>query len=539
MANQELVMETTHGRKGKCKTEFKAVVNKVLVTGVVLATLMSSTVMPAMAASSFDYGYGVRNSTTGITYQINELSVAENVAEIRATIKAINEMRANGSVSDEQLKTLASQLFALEKAVSSTEDGVTSDVISVINEAEKSVIGLNGSGADKVVTAISVVRAMLDINAPDIKGDSMKAPVYYAQDIGNLKGFYDLGNHEWARPAIEDMSTGTYKGLFSGKTAPNEQGLAQFDPNGTMSRAEFITVVTRALYSDQLANMPAVSGEFWYANNYDVALNNGLISESEFAFTKEVLNAPMPRQEMALILTRACEQMGEGTGTLVSPSRISDYNTVGGDYKTAVRIAFTKGLIAGKDTSGRFAPHDTLTRAEGATVLYRLVNKSKRVEVGISTGGGVSTPVSSAITIYEGQARYNRNAQEGDLFIKKDGTQIVLKKGPNGILGEGQGVAPDAGLLGQVTENGCDRFTYKVADYGDWHDSTGNHLQNAKYIVNATTGEGHWIPELQLLRKAVPAPDRDGEYEGEVSQDVYHLYKWDGSDWVHNAKIYK
>ena len=30
MANQELVMETTHGRKGKCKTEFKAVVNKVL-----------------------------------------------------------------------------------------------------------------------------------------------------------------------------------------------------------------------------------------------------------------------------------------------------------------------------------------------------------------------------------------------------------------------------------------------------------------------------------------------------------------------------
>ena len=538
MANQELVMETTHGRKGKCKTEFKAVVNKVLVTGVVLATLMSSTVMPAMAASSFDYGYGVRNSTTGITYQINELSVAENVAEIRATIKAINEMRANGSVSDEQLKTLASQLFALEKAVSSTEDGVTSDVISVINEAEKSVIGLNGSGADKVVTAISVVRAMLDINVSDIKGDSMKAPVYYAQDIGNLKGFYDLGNHEWARPAIEDMSTGTYKGLFSGKTAPNEQGLAQFDPNGTMTRAEFITVVTRALYSDQLANMPAVSGEFWYSNNYDVALNNGLITESEFAFTKEVLNAPMPRQEMALILTRACDQMGEGTGTLVSTSRISDYNTVGSDYKTAVRIAFTKGLIAGKDTSGRFAPHDTLTRAEGATVLYRLVNKSKRVEVGISTGGGgVTTPVSSAITIYEGQARYNRNAQEGDLFIKKDGTQIVLKKGPNGILGEGQGVAPDVGLLGQIGENGCDSFTYKVADYGSWYDSTGMRLQNGTYWINETTGEGYWSAELSVLEKKYPALDRDenpGSYEGQVSSDPYSLYVWDGSDWELN-----
>ena len=126
----------------------------------------------------------------------------------------------------------------------------------------------------------------------EINSESKKAPVYYAQDIGNLKGFYDLGSHEWARPAIEDMSTGTYKGLFSGKTAPNEQGLAQFDPNGTMTRAEFITVVTRALYSDQLANMPAVSGEYWYSNNYDVALDNGLIKDSEFKFDKTTLNAP-------------------------------------------------------------------------------------------------------------------------------------------------------------------------------------------------------------------------------------------------------
>jgi hypothetical protein len=338
------------------------------------------------------------------------------------------------------------------------------------------------------------------------------------------------------------MSTGTYKGLFSGKTSPNEQGLAQFDPNGTMTRAEFITVVTRALYSDQLANMPAVSGEFWYTNNYEVALNKGLITESEFAFTKEVLNAPMPRQEMALILTRACDQMGEGTGTLVSTSRISDYNTVGSDYKTAVRIAFTKGLIAGKDTSGRFAPHDTLTRAEGATVLYRLVNKSKRVEVGISTGGGTTTPVSSAITIYEGQARYNRNAQEGDLFIKKDGTQIVLKKGPNGILGEGQGVAPDVGLLGQIGENGCDSFRYKVADYGDWYSSVGEHLQNEDYYINPTTGEGHWGLEWQKLWEKYPVPNRDenpGSYDGQVSSDPYNLYVWKYGNWMPNRLVIK
>lgn len=383
----------------------------------------------------------------------------------------------------------------------------------------------------------------------ETKKETQKAPVYYAQDIGNLKGFYDLGNHEWARPAIEDMSIGTYKGLFSGKTAPNEQGLAQFDPNGTMSRAEFITVVTRALYSDQLANMPAVSGEFWYVNNYDVALNNGLISESEFAFTKEVLNAPMPRQEMALILTRACEQMGEGTGTLVSPSRISDYNTVGGDYKTAVRIAFTKGLIAGKDTSGRFAPHDTLTRAEGATVLYRLVNKSKRVEVGISTGGGVSTPVSSAITIYEGQARYNRNAQEGDLFIKKDGTQVVLKKGPNGILGEGQGVAPDLGLRycpeGDNPSTVEDGKMFTGGSIGRWESSVGKTVVGDFYYVHPLTGEGHWGKEWSIIYRAsynyMLDNGIEGKYDGEISADKQLVWDAASSEWmaVYNGRNLK
>ncbi|MBE7041278.1 MAG: S-layer homology domain-containing protein [Ruminococcaceae bacterium] len=371
-------------------------------------------------------------------------------------------------------------------------------------------------------------------------------PTYQPQDIGNLKGFSDLGGHEWARPAIEDMSIGTYKGLFSGKTAPNEQGLAQFDPNGQMSRAEFITVVTRALYSEVLANMPGVSGEYWYSNNYDVAVDNNLITENEYPFTSAVLNAPMPRQEMALILTRACEQMGESTGTLVSTSRISDYNTVGGYYKEAVRVAFTKGLIAGKDDTGRFDPQGTLTRAEGATVLYRLVNESKRVDVTpnggnyiIDTGSGTQQQgptenVSGPITIYEGQARYNRNAKAGDTFVKKDGTKIVLKLDQYGVLGGGQGVAPDVGLLGQINEKGCLTFTYKVVDYGVWVDSSGLQLQNQTYYVNQTTGEGYWGGELKLLRNGIGYPSYDGTQVGEVSKDSYHLYKWDGGDWIMN-----
>ena len=528
---QELVMETTHGRKSKCKTEFKAVMNKVLVSGLILTTILSSTIVPAMAAESIPYS---TDNSIKITRQFG-VTFEQSVANVRNTIKAINDMKAKGVVSDSALQRLASQIYSLEQALSYNSDGDANVVAEVLNEAEIAVSDVSNAGVVK--DAIVVVRALLGVQgkSSSVIEETHTVSQYKAQNIGNLKGFSDLGGHQWAIEAINDMSVGTYKGLFSGVSLPDENGLARFAPQNQMTRAEFITVVTRALYSDQLANMPSTEGGLWYVNNYEVALNNGLITESEYHLVDSVLNAPIPRQEMALILTRACDQMGEGTGTLVSTTRIADYNTVGSHYKDAVRIAFTKGLIAGKDNRGTFDPHATLTRAEGATVLYRLVNKSKRVKVTVNTGGGTTTPQNAAITIYEGQARYNRNAQEGDIFVKKDGTQIVLKKGPNGILGEGQGVAPDVGLLGLVTEKGCDGFGYKVADYGNWYDSTGEHLQGHNYWVNKTTGEGHWTKELHALAKKYPVPDRDGAYEGEVSSDPYSLWVWEYGDWSYNS----
>lgn len=528
---QELVMETTHGRKSKCKTEFKAVMNKVLVSGLILTTILSSTIVPAMAAESIPYS---TDNSIKITRQFG-VTFEQSVANVRNTIKAINDMKAKGVVSDSALQRLASQIYSLEQALSYNSDGDANVVAEVLDEAEIAVSDL--SNADIVKDAVVVVRALLGVQgkSSSVIEETHTVSQYKAQNIGNLKGFSDLGGHQWAVEAINDMSVGTYKGLFSGVSLPDESGMARFAPQNQMTRAEFITVVTRALYSDQLANMPSTEGGLWYVNNYEVALNNGLITESEYHLVDSVLNAPIPRQEMALILTRACNQMGEGTGTLVSPARIADYGSVGSHYKDAVRIAFTKGLITGKDNRGTFDPHATLTRAEGATVLYRLVNKSKRVKVTLNTGGGTTTPVNAAITINEGQPRYNRNAQEGDIFIKKDGTQIILKKGPNGILGEGQGVAPDVGLLGLVTEKGCEGFAYKVADYGNWYDSTGEHLQGHNYWVNKTTGEGHWTKEMQVLAKKYPVPDRDGAYEGEVSSDPYSLWVWEYGDWSYNA----
>ena len=49
--NNELVMETTYGR-GKAKTEFKAVINKVLAGALALSALMGASSVSAMAVET-------------------------------------------------------------------------------------------------------------------------------------------------------------------------------------------------------------------------------------------------------------------------------------------------------------------------------------------------------------------------------------------------------------------------------------------------------------------------------------------------------
>ncbi len=366
-------------------------------------------------------------------------------------------------------------------------------------------------------------------------------------------GFTDVNQSDWYYETVTEM---TEKGLFVGK------GNNLFCPNDTMTKAEFLAVTMRIICPD--ANLKAEDGKAWWQGAYNLAKQAEIVDE--IIFPADSMEDCITRQEMAYISSMAFFAQKDGNpddkeykdtvllATQVSLSAhnsqeygfdlrntIPDYDDIEKDYKVSAVIAYATGLLGGVDDTGRFAPKDTLTRAEGATVLCRLIRKDKRLIKSASNDKQTETSetISSSITIYEGQSRYNRNAQEGDLFIKKDGTQVVLKKGLNGILGEGQGVAPDVGLFGIIGENGLQFFSYKVADYGQLTDSTGTTIQNQTYWVNATTGEGYWSKEYQKLRENIPAPDRDGAYEGEVSEDAYHLYVWYAGMWMQNVKVIK
>ncbi len=131
------------------------------------------------------------------------------------------------------------------------------------------------------------------------------------------------------------------------------------------------------------------------------------------------------------------------------------------------------------------------------------------------------------ITIHEGEISQRRFAREGDTVIKADGTAVVLKKGAHGILGEGQGVAPDLGL--EVPTGGNRRVeAYKVfSGLTDFKESTGKSVVNAHYYVNKVTGEGHWDTEWKAMTSE---PTTEGTFEYQLSEDKNWI--WVDSEWI-------
>ncbi len=321
--------------------------------------------------------------------------------------------------------------------------------------------------------------------------------------------FKDVKPGDWFYETVTEMVD---RGLFVGKSPET------FCPEDPMTRAEFLTVVLRMAHPE--CDLRPWPGESWWQAVYRVGLEKYLFYDSHYFPTEESFCAPIPRDEMAHIIYTVCQRMGaykEGPPYYYGVPDIDEAYSV---YQYAIRVVYGQGILQGIDEKGTFAPKMTLTRGQAATVLYRVSEATKE-----------GWP---PITIYEGQARYNRNARAGDTFVKKDGTTIVLKLDQYGILGGGQGVAPDVGLFGVIGESGIDTFTYSVKKYGILTDSTGQCIQNGRYTVNATTGEGYWVREHQVLSKHIPQPEREGAYDGEVSPDPYHLYKWQLGDWWYN-----
>jgi len=181
------------------------------------------------------------------------------------------------------------------------------------------------------------------------------------------KSFTDVPSNHWAARTLE---------VLAAKHIINGTSDTHFTPNGLTTRAEFTSLLVRALgLTKAVSTVPFndVHAGQWYAKEVAMAYEAGLLSGvSETIFDP---NAKITREQMAVLLVRAYEYKnraiavtGQETAGLEDGSGISSWAVEG------VNKAIVAGLLQGKG-NGVFDPASDASRAQTAQAILNLFNK--------------------------------------------------------------------------------------------------------------------------------------------------------------------
>lgn len=194
--------------------------------------------------------------------------------------------------------------------------------------------------------------------------------------------FTDVPTSHWAYSQIERAYS---DGVIAGTAGNAANYTGVFSPSGTLTEAQFVTIMTRAFFNDELEAAKKVVGSNakWYAAAQKVAEDQHLLT-----FVQGKMDAPITRYDMAAIMTNimdAKEFAGRPGATKIEETfdKIADFKSIPNSYQVSVASVFAMGLIAGTDSKGTFAGSSYMNRAQAAVVYGRM--KDAFVNAGDST----------------------------------------------------------------------------------------------------------------------------------------------------------
>lgn len=172
--------------------------------------------------------------------------------------------------------------------------------------------------------------------------------------------FSDIESVPWAMEAIREC----YKrGVISGRTDDI------FAPQDYVTRAEFIKMITTALNKGVDANITFtdVSESDWFYPYVRAAYALGLIRGNENNCFMP--NENITRQDMALIIYNALQNISKGDAV-----EFADKEQISAYAMDAIGYLYQNNLISGMGDN-TFAPLNNTTRAEAASIIYRVFLK--------------------------------------------------------------------------------------------------------------------------------------------------------------------
>ena len=183
----------------------------------------------------------------------------------------------------------------------------------------------------------------------------------------NTKSFTDIGLH-WAKDYIGFV---TEREIFLGT------GNGAFSPDSGMTRAMFATVIGR-LYERSCGEIEILSTHAFTDCDYDVYYGKYIDWAAEIGIIGgygDGIFGPddqITREQMAAILYRFADFLGVLPSDMDTALTYPDANTISSWAEKAAVYCQRTGIITGRE-GGSFAPQDTSTRAEVATIFERFI----------------------------------------------------------------------------------------------------------------------------------------------------------------------
>ncbi len=183
--------------------------------------------------------------------------------------------------------------------------------------------------------------------------------------------FTDVQTTHWAYNHVERAYSDE---VIVGTAGDANNYTGVFSPDGTLTEAEFLTIMTRAFFNEELeaAKKAVGSNAKWYAAAQKVAEDKHLLT-----FVQGKMDAPITRYDMAAIMTNimsAKEFPGRPDATKIEETfnKIADFKSIPNSYQISVASVFAMGLIAGTDSKGTFSGSSYMNRAQAAVVYGRM-----------------------------------------------------------------------------------------------------------------------------------------------------------------------
>ena len=185
--------------------------------------------------------------------------------------------------------------------------------------------------------------------------------------------FNDIPASHWAHSYVQTASNnGWVNGVGNGK----------YNPNGNVTAAEWYTMALRMAYGrDTLDSVEVPANELyankWYAKTMTYAIDemlfvySGGVTGSTVGQVMTDMESNISREKMAASIWNILKDYGYKAGDLSTVS-IPDMGTVNQGYQYGVKVAYSTGILQGVDSTGKFDPKASMTRAQAATVLCRL-----------------------------------------------------------------------------------------------------------------------------------------------------------------------